>query len=122
MSDRLAELVRQRALVQEHLAWLNREIAAAATAAKPTATLASDATITPPAPAAGNIVTPPASIPISAEPATPADPDEIIARYQATPASVRQDVRKGCLLYFAAAFVLLGLVVIALYFALRQSP
>ena len=30
MSDRLAELVRQRALVQEHLAWLDREIARAA--------------------------------------------------------------------------------------------
>jgi hypothetical protein len=29
MSDRLPELRRQRALVAEHLAWLDREIAAA---------------------------------------------------------------------------------------------
>ena len=122
MSDRLAELVRQRALVQEHLAWLNREIAAAATAAKTTTTLTSDVTTTPAAPAAGSVVVPIASTPTSPDTATPADSDEIIARYQATPASVKQDVRKGCLLYFAAAFVVLGLVVIALYFALRQTP
>jgi len=122
MSDRLAELVRQRALVQEHLAWLNREITAAATAAKTTTTLTSDVTTKPAAPAAGSVVVPIASTPTSPDTATPADPDEIIARYQATPASVKQDVRKGCLLYFAAAFVVLGLVVIALYFALRQTP
>jgi hypothetical protein len=35
-----------------------------------------------------------------------------------TSTSVKQDVRKGCLLYFAAAFLILGLVVTILYFSL----
>jgi len=122
MSDRLAELVRQRALVQEHLAWLNREIANAAEAAKAT-------TAAPPAPLppAGARAVPPTVI-LAPAPAAPAtgmgavQADEIMAQYQATPANVKQDVRKGCLLYFSAALVLLGLVVTVLYFALRRSP
>ncbi|MBL9210584.1 MAG: hypothetical protein JNL92_08935 [Opitutaceae bacterium] len=113
MSDRLAELVRQRALVQEHLAWLNREIAAAAESSKSAAGSAP----APLLPAAVNTA-PPATASIEAK---SADPDEIIARYQATPANVKQDVRKGCLLYFAAAFLLLGLVVTVLYFTLSQG-
>jgi len=122
MSDRLAELVRQRALVQEHLAWLNREIAHAADAAK-------SATAAVPAPAplpAATASAPPAAAPLvpAALPASPKaiDADEIIAQYQATPANVKQDVRKGCLLYFSAALVLLGLVVTVLYIALRRTP
>src|SRR6478672_3124092 len=35
MSDRLSELLRQRALVQEHLAWLDRQIADASMAVLP---------------------------------------------------------------------------------------
>jgi len=122
MSDRLDELVRQRALVQEHLAWLNREIANAAEAAKAT-------TAAPPAPLspAGARAVPPA-VTLAASPAAPTtgvgpiEADEIMAQYQATPGNVKQDVRKGCLLYFSAALVLLGLVVTVLYFALRRSP
>jgi len=120
MSDRLAELVRQRALVQEHLAWLNREIAAVAEAKKgqpaketipPTPASTDSAKATPMS----------AANPISAAD-VPTEANEIIARYQATPATVRQDVRKGCLLYFATAVVVLGLVVVGLYFALRPTP
>jgi hypothetical protein len=122
MSDRLEELVRQRALVQEHLAWLNREIANAAEAAKAT-------TAAPPAPLSPAVAraVPPAVIlaPSPAAPATGAgalQADEIMAQYQATPGNVKQDVRKGCLLYFSAALGLLVLVVTVLYFALRRSP
>lgn len=122
MSDRLAELVRQRALVQEHLAWLNREIATAAEAAK-------SATAAPPAPLplAGANAAPPAAnlaptVMARATGSGAVEADEIIARYQATPANVKQDVRKGCLLYFSAALLLLGLVVTVLYFALRRTP
>ncbi|MCC7413607.1 MAG: hypothetical protein IT495_18490 [Gammaproteobacteria bacterium] len=122
MSDRLAELVRQRALVQEHLAWLNREIAHAADAAK-SATAAVPTAAPVPATTAS---APPAAKPRApaASPASPRaiDADEIIAQYQATPANLKQDVRKGCLLYFSAALVLLGLVVTVLYIALRRTP
>lgn len=121
MSDRLDDLVRQRALVQEHLAWLNREIATAAEAAKAT-------TSAPPAPLppAGASAGPPAVI-LASSKAAPAsgvgavEADEIMAQYQATPANVKQDVRKGCLLYFSAALLLLGLVVTVLYYALRHT-
>ena len=50
MPDRLAELRRQRALVQEHLAWLEREIAA--TEKTPSATRPADAPLTAAAPLA----------------------------------------------------------------------
>lgn len=123
MSDRLAELVRQRALVQEHLAWLNREIAHAADLAKATsATGAAPAALPPP----GTSAVPPPAATATRAPTPPAvqavDADEIIARYQTSPVNVKQDVRKGCLLYFSAALVLLGLVVTVLYFALRRTP
>lgn len=129
MSDRLAELVRQRALVQEHLAWLNREIAAAAEAAK-SAPAASGPT-TSPSPsieAAPSPASPPAAFhpavanaSSASEPAVADDPDAIIARYQVAPGTVKQDVRKGCLLYFVGAFVLLGVVVAVLYMALQRG-
>jgi hypothetical protein len=129
MSDRLAELVRQRALVQEHLAWLNREIAAAAEAAK-SIPAASGATTggSPSIEAAPSPTSPPAAlrpaVAIAAsagEPAEAQDPDAIIARYQVAPGTVKQDVRKGCMLYFVGAFVLLGLVVAVLYMALQRG-
>jgi hypothetical protein len=127
MSDRLAELVRQRALVQEHLAWLNREIAAAAEVAK--AAPAPSGAANGPAPeATGRPMSVPAHIPPTAA-RTPVanapdavDPDEIIARYQVAPGAMKQDVRKGCLLYFAGAFLLLGLVVAVLYLAIGRKP
>lgn len=129
MSDRLAELVRQRALVQEHLAWLNREIAAAAEAAKsapagPTAARSAAPEATSPSPPLPADIQP--AVPLSAPPiaatASAVDPDEIIARYQVAPTAVKQDVRKGCLLYFAGAFVLLGLVVTILYLTIGRRP
>lgn len=119
MSDRLAELRHQRALVQQHLAWLDREIATAAgttsvpSPAQPIATLPP----TPGATAAGPPSTPagprPGLLPLAP------DPDSILAQYRSEPTAVRNDVRKGCLLYFAGAFVLLGLGVIVMYHLLR---
>lgn len=124
MPDRLAELVRQRALVSEHLAWLDREIASTSASAVPVVPLA-------PSPALGaGPPAVPAPAPVSAtdsplvplpapssEPVLP-DPDAILNQYQLNPVSVKQDVRKGCLLYFAGAFVVLGLVIAILYLAL----
>jgi len=88
MSDRLADLQRQRALAQEQLAWLDREIAretrqlpaAVSAASKPLASAAKARTA-----------------------------DEIIAQYQQNPLTTEKDVKKGCYLYFACA---LGAVVL----------
>jgi hypothetical protein len=119
MSDRLAELRRQRALVQQHLAWLDLEIATAAGSA-PTNSPVSPIVALPPSPSV------PAQALLSApgvaqpRPLVQApDPEAIIAQYRSEPTSVRNDVRKGCLLYFAGAFVLLGLGVMAMYYLLR---
>ena len=110
MSDRLAELQRQRALVQEHLAWLDREIAAAG---KPT-----DRSL--PAAATTTATTLPATPTAVAPKPTPSEVhvDELLAQYRSAPGAVRQDVRKGCLLYFALALVVLAASVAILYFAL----
>jgi hypothetical protein len=146
MRDRLSELVRQRALVLEHLAWLDREIAdASATPAELTRAAIAPAPAVPPDPAptpisstgtyAAGAPAPPAhAVPSSTVPAaslpgasTPAArtgdvsagaSDEIIEQYRVSPATVQQDVRKGCLLYFVAAFLLLGLVVAILYYTI----
>ena len=108
MSDRLAELRRQRALVQTHLSWLDREIATAAAKADAPADSsprpeAAPATVAPTS-AAG-----PVPLPASAA-------DSILERYRTEPGTLRRDVRQGCFVYFAAACVLLGLGVLAMYF------
>jgi hypothetical protein len=129
MPDRHSELLRQRALVLEHLAWLDREIAStnplSAVPAVPTLPVAPSVT-TPPAASmvpASDAADPaiPLLSPVSAaqtEPVPALESDGILEQYRVTPAAVHQDVRKGCFLYFAAAFVVLGIVVAILYFAI----
>jgi len=113
MPDRLAEIRRQRALVAEHLAWLDREIAAAAPATAapvaPTTTAVVPAPIAPPATAPSPLD--PAAILAQVAgsksgplPAAVADPDaHPVPEHQ--PADIKNDVRRGCLLYFALASV-----------------
>lgn len=104
-ADRLAELRRQRALAQEQLAWLDREIAAQT---------------------AGQMATPPAASalpPISPRadtPPTAASADALMEDYRVPPAALHQDVRKGCFVYFALALAVLVAVTLGLYFALRH--
>ena len=102
MSDRLKELQRQRAIALEQLAWLDREIATqSGQAAPPTSPPAW------PAPAA----------PLPSAAAHPeAAAEEIMSKYQNDPASVQSKVKRGCLLYFFLAFVVVGLGVLALYY------
>ncbi len=133
MSDRLAELRRQRALVQEHLAWLDRELAALL-ATSPASTPGSDSTrpslpeskpstLTPtPRSADSFVVGINTSAPSPSGPAedTPPAPDALIEQFRFEPEAVKQDVRKGCFLYFAAAFALLIVVVGILYVALSD--
>ena len=141
MTDRLPELVRQRALVLEQLAWLEKEIALAR-AARPGPPVqapvglpfiaAGDVTLPPaPAIAAGGTVYPSSETPVmlplpvpakASEPIAAPDSaiDDTLERYRVSPAAVHQDVRKGCFLYFALAFVVLGIVVAILYFTISS--
>lgn len=97
MTDRLAELRRQRALVAEHLAWLDREIAAANPAA-------------PPPPSLSPAVESPAVTATRSEPLPPAPAPQppASALPESRPADIRRDVRRGCLLYFALAALLVA--------------
>lgn len=106
MSDRLAELRRQRTVVLEQLMRLDREIAQAA---------AAPAAAKPPAPpvAPGGVS--------SAAPAPAVATgvaEAILEEYRVPPEAVHRNVRKGCLLYFAAALVALGLALVVLYFTI----
>lgn len=118
MPDRLSELARQRALVSEHLAWLDREIANE-TVKRGSPAIA--AAVTPPSAPAAPVVAATAASTVPTSPVvgtTPTEGEQILEQYRVEPTSLKQDVRKGCLLYFAAAFVLLGLVVVILYFSI----
>lgn len=113
MQDRLAELRRQRALIAEHLAWLDREISA------PSGITASSTQAVPP-PAL------PPPLATTAAPTSPPLPDPAAILARATepkpetpppaatdahadllpehrPADIKNDVRRGCFLYLALA-------------------
>lgn len=116
MSDRLKELQRQRALVQEHLNWLDREIAAASGSVQPGEKISSviakqiltQASLNSPPVPSGKVRGDPAA-------------EEIIAQYQNNPKSLHGSVKRGCFLYFFIALGLLAFGVALLYF-LRTKP
>jgi len=96
MSDRLSELRRQRALVAEQLAWLDREIAAAA----------------------GETPASPAPPPPPADPSRVPDPpaaEEIPAEFRTEAERSPDKMRRGCLWSFAASMTFLILGVVAVY-------
>jgi len=133
MSDRLQDLLRQRALIQEQLAWLDREIAAAADAA-----LATTAPAVAPAPRPvsaplqpGYLASQAAAIAAqqaaatrdtraarSETPAVSAAADAILEKYRVQPDSLKTDVRQGCFLYFFGALAVVAVIVVGLYYAL----
>ncbi len=136
MSDRLQELLRQRALVQGHLAWLDSEIAAASSgpaSASPSAPhVASSArALSRPVPAAPSYLAgqaaaiarhAAAAAPSSENqnPAVHAAAEAILEGYRVPADSLKTDVRKGCFLYFFVALALFGAGVTALYFLLGK--
>jgi hypothetical protein len=102
MSDRLQKLLRQRALIQEHLAWLEREI--------------SEAEGVPPLPApAGR---PPQAVPPTMPPAvnTLTEAEKILGQFQQNTHDVKTDTRRGCLLIFSLVMGLFALAAIAGYY------
>ncbi len=100
--DRLQDLRRQRTLVQEQLAWLDREIAAAAGAAAPQPSAPPLAPQNPPA----------------AAPPAPVDQDveAILESYRTEASSGPADARRGCYMVFFSGLALMALVVLGWYF------
>ncbi|MDP3069316.1 MAG: hypothetical protein Q8N18_03460 [Opitutaceae bacterium] len=57
--------------------------------------------------------------PSSAKPApSEVQVDQILAQYRSAPNTVRQDVRKGCLLYFMLALAIVAACVTIFYFTI----
>lgn len=111
VSDRLKDLQRQRALAQEQLAWLEREIA------RESGLEISPAPSLPPAPGPQTPAVSPGA-PTVAQAA--ADAEAILAQYRPAPDAVSGNVKRGCYLYFFGALGLLLLGVLAVYFL--RSP
>lgn len=108
MSDRLTDLRRQRAAIQQHLEWLDREIAAASSG-----------------PAAAPVPVKPAPVP-AAPPATSDAPvpDSVLSDLgQPDPVNAARQAKKGCLLYLAVALVIFFAAILAIfYFAYGDRP
>lgn len=111
MNPRLAKLHEQRELILKHLQWIDQEIAAedpAEVRRDPAAQVPIEVSAAEPKPAPVAETPQPSAIPI-----LPLDPTE-----EDNAQSLKSDVRKGCLLYFGLAWVILaggGAVVYLLY-------
>lgn len=112
MSDtpRLDELRRQRALVQNHLEWLDREIAREqSSTVEPRLATVSDTT-----PVESSRFPPESTTGASDQ-----DAQSIIEGYRIPTGDLHRDVRKGCLLYFFGALAALAVGIVVMYFLLR---
>ena len=132
MSDRLQDLLRQRAPIQEQLAWLDREIASASAAdATTTPAVATAPRSVPTLPQPGYLASQAAAIaahqaaaaraPATARgenPAVAAAADAILEKYRVQPDSLKTDVRQGCFLYFFGALAAVAVIVVGLYYVL----
>jgi len=58
--------------------------------------------------------------PATVTPLPTANVDEILEEFRVPPETLHQDVKRGCFLYFAAAFGFLGLFLVALYFLIGR--
>ena len=107
MSNRLADLQRQRALAQEQLAWIESEIAReAGQALSPT----------PPASTSAVPIAPTATAnQIARDAAIARTADEIMAQYQRAPGDAAKDTKKGCYLWFAFLMLTVVLFGIGVY-------
>ncbi|HKB90276.1 MAG TPA: hypothetical protein VKC60_07135 [Opitutaceae bacterium] len=103
MPDPLDELRAQRDLVAQHLAWLDRQIAARSGKPAPGPTPASLA----PSRVSGGQATSQDSQDVAIE--------RLIEQYQSKPADVHKEVKRGCVLYLFLAFGLIALALTAIY-------
>lgn len=86
-------------MIQEHLAWLDREIAAESRRGGTGHSSGTPSQI-PSVPLA--VATPAMQVPVSP---SAADSEAILAQYQNQPDALKKDVRNGCFLYFALAML-----------------
>ena len=123
--DRLTELRRQRDLLKQHLAWLEREIATTETSAG-----------LPDSPPISSMPGPVRGVSGSRAPAMEDQPvvaaanrdvdepgaaaDAILDEYRTPSVLLRRDVRRGCFMYFAAALAAFAAAIVGLYFALKH--
>ena len=116
MADRLEELRKQRALVQQHLTWLDHEIAAMTV---------TRLTLPPFAMRSG---TRPPVAPTATTPAVPMAPGAGVpipelSDFQVDPDNVHGDTRRGCILYAAIALIVMALICGVIYFVgYRDRP
>ena len=119
MSDRLQELLRQKALLDEHAEWLAWQIAQEQ--AKSGAGLAPDVLPAPaapvPSPGLAAAVTAAAPAPAAME----AEAAAIIDQYRESTQSDQQKVKRGCILYMLAALALIALGVLAVHFMAHRK-
>jgi hypothetical protein len=108
MSDRLQELLRQRALLQEHLDWLNREIASAT--GEPSLPMESVQERIQPS---GTMTPPP--LPARHRDTATQEAERIMGQLKKDASVVKTDARRGCLTIFSVAMGLLGLGAIIAY-------
>jgi hypothetical protein len=109
VSERSEELRRQRDLLREHLAWIEREISAEAAR---------------PAPDIERADAPPvlASAPFQALPvASDSDAERILAEFRRTSPAIQSQTKRGCILYFAIAVALILGVAFAFFFFYSRS-
>ena len=117
MPDRLNELLRQRALIQEHLSWLDRQIITESDGISP---LASRSTTSGQSAAGKQLLVStllpftPAGLPDPAQ--SNHEADAILADYKKDPQRQQTDVKRGCFLYFLGALAFVSLVVFLFYF------
>jgi len=108
VSDRLADLQRQRALAQEQVAWFDREIA------RENGQAALVAPVTP------AMVTPvvPRPAAVASDEAAARAAEQIIAQYHDghSPQSAAKDTKRGCYLAFFFALGAVALIVLTAYF------
>jgi hypothetical protein len=103
MADRLQELLRQKALLNEQTAWLDREI-----------TAEQERIGTVPVPAEKSPAEPLPDPPTSPS-SVDANANAILEQYRASPRLLQQEVRRGCFLYFFGALALLVLSMALIY-------
>ena len=129
MSQRLAELLRQRAQLQEHLAWLDREIAqeqSVAPSGQPNAgyrpqaltTLTTQQNQRNEDPLSAQSGPPPLPLSVSQPSATGSAlpfAEDILDRCRRDPGMIQQETRKGCLIAAAAVGILLLLSAVLAY-------
>ncbi len=117
MSDRLANLTRQRQLIEEHLQWLDSEIANEIPEGAQIASASSIDRSTPTHAAIEPLPTPPVAAIQTEEAEEDVDAltDQLISQYAHVSTRREMDPRLGLILFFGGILGLMGLAVFLFY-------